>query len=499
MLERDILVRFIAAMKRCHEHSGFGFGQDSIRFVGGYAYTARSEEPEQTVSARRQAYVARIRKRAEEGVEFYEDEIRPLLRERIAALKRARRSATSVAAAVDCLEGAMDAAADAMGNLHWRMWDPTPFDWPAAYEEITARPRAEASVLLQGVGHDTARLVARLRSLARDVQSEPGLRDAIAAGDGLAGFPRFGTRFAKLLRDHGRRTGFGAGSNATFETPTWSMRPRLVLDIIGSFAQLDLDAAEEAEGRAKRERTQLARCVRGALRANPERLAPFERAYRRAIHRVQWGENSNHLIEQETVGLMREAIAALGTILVHRGSLDDADDVYHIGLAELHDVRVDTPTDFRDLVAERRAEVDRLASTPPPRTVGKPPPATPRRARADALPDWASPGVLQGVGVSRGRVTARARVVPPTTEPPNVEPGDILVARNAGPAWTPIFPLIAGLVLDAGALQDHAAIMARDLGIPAVMQVPRATSLVPDGAVVTVDGADGSVQLDAGA
>jgi pyruvate,water dikinase len=89
--------------------------------------------------------------------------------------------------------------------------------------------------------------------------------------------------------------------------------------------------------------------------------------------------------------------------------------------------------------------------------------------------------------------------VPPTTEPPNVEPGDILVARNAGPAWTPIFPLIAGLVLDAGALQDHAAIMARDLGIPAVMQVPRATSLVPDGAVVTVDGADGSVQLDAGA
>jgi pyruvate,water dikinase len=82
-----------------------------------------------------------------------------------------------------------------------------------------------------------------------------------------------------------------------------------------------------------------------------------------------------------------------------------------------------------------------------------------------------------------------------TVEPPDLEPGDVLVAADAGPAWTPVLPLVRALVLDRGAVGDHAAIMARDLGVPAVMQTGRATKSIPDGATVIVDGTAGVVRV----
>lgn len=84
-----------------------------------------------------------------------------------------------------------------------------------------------------------------------------------------------------------------------------------------------------------------------------------------------------------------------------------------------------------------------------------------------------------------------------TAEPPDVEPGDVLVAADAGPAWTPVFPIIAALVLDGGHIADHAAIMCRDLGIPAVMRTGDATKRLIDGVTVVVDGDEGTVSVSA--
>jgi pyruvate,water dikinase len=76
-----------------------------------------------------------------------------------------------------------------------------------------------------------------------------------------------------------------------------------------------------------------------------------------------------------------------------------------------------------------------------------------------------------------------------------LQAGDILVAPSTDPGWTPLFLLAAGLVMETGGYLSHGAIVAREYGIPAVINVSRATQRIADGTTVTLDGGAGTVQL----
>ena len=94
-------------------------------------------------------------------------------------------------------------------------------------------------------------------------------------------------------------------------------------------------------------------------------------------------------------------------------------------------------------------------------------------------------------GVARGR----ARVVLDPADPAGLEPGDVLVAPLTDPAWTPLFLPAAAVVVNVGALMSHAVIVSRELGIPCVVSVESATTRIPDGAMVEVDGVAGTVTV----
>ncbi len=81
-------------------------------------------------------------------------------------------------------------------------------------------------------------------------------------------------------------------------------------------------------------------------------------------------------------------------------------------------------------------------------------------------------------------------------ELPDIAPGDVLVAADAGWLWTPVFAILAGVVLDGGSPGQHAAITAREFGLPAVFGTREATSRIPEGARVTVDGDRGVVEWE---
>ena len=70
------------------------------------------------------------------------------------------------------------------------------------------------------------------------------------------------------------------------------------------------------------------------------------------------------------------------------------------------------------------------------------------------------------------------------------------MAHNAGPAWTPIFPLLSGIVLNEGAVFQHAALVAREYGIPAVIMTKDATDVIVDGQMITVDAERSLVELE---
>ena len=79
--------------------------------------------------------------------------------------------------------------------------------------------------------------------------------------------------------------------------------------------------------------------------------------------------------------------------------------------------------------------------------------------------------------------------------PCSLADGEVLVAENVGPRWTPILPTLGGLVLDGGALGQHHAITAREYGVPAAVGTGNAARRIPDGAWVTVGATAGTVEI----
>lgn len=105
-------------------------------------------------------------------------------------------------------------------------------------------------------------------------------------------------------------------------------------------------------------------------------------------------------------------------------------------------------------------------------------------------------GALTGIAASRGTARGTARVARNIEEALRVEHGAILVCPYTDPGWTPVLDRVAGVVTETGGLLSHAAVICREYGIPAVLGVPDATRRIPDGARVTLHGAEGWVEMD---
>lgn len=98
------------------------------------------------------------------------------------------------------------------------------------------------------------------------------------------------------------------------------------------------------------------------------------------------------------------------------------------------------------------------------------------------------------MGASPGTVCGTARAVHSIDEFATVQPGDILVCRTTDPAWTPLFGVAAAVVTETGGMLSHAAIVAREFGIPAVLGIADALTRIRNGATLEVDGTHGTVR-----
>lgn len=100
-----------------------------------------------------------------------------------------------------------------------------------------------------------------------------------------------------------------------------------------------------------------------------------------------------------------------------------------------------------------------------------------------------------GVGCGAGRACGRVRVITDLAEAGKLQKGEILVAPYTKPGWTPLFSLAAGIVMEEGGLLSHGAVVAREVGIPAVLQIKHATKIFRDGQMICVDGTHGTVEV----
>lgn len=190
----------------------------------------------------------------------------------------------------------------------------------------------------------------------------------------------------------------------------------------------------------------------------------------------------------QTIDVGRAAARRAGHHLVEQGVVREVNDVFYLTVDEL----TGSPTaDIQDLVELRKSRrAEYLLMTIPPGWKGTPEPI---RIGTDAR--ILRPGdLVEGIGASKGVVEGVARVV---LDPDfmDVEPGEILIAPITDPSWCSIMFLSEALVVDLGGALSHAAIVARELGIPCVVNTQDGTSVLKTGDRVRVDGDQGTVEL----
>src|SRR5919202_4924674 len=148
---------------------------------------------------------------------------------------------------------------------------------------------------------------------------------------------------------------------------------------------------------------------------------------------------------------------------------------------EVREALAGTLQPLQPLVARRRDELARGREQGPAPFLGDPPSGDARHAILENFYGRAGAG-LAGTPASRGRGEGIARVVRDQADFERIEPGDVLVTTTTTPAWTPLFPSLAALVTETGGILSHAAVVAREYRLPAVVGVAKATQTIPDGA-----------------
>jgi rifampicin phosphotransferase len=194
-------------------------------------------------------------------------------------------------------------------------------------------------------------------------------------------------------------------------------------------------------------------------------------------------------------GFFRDVYVAAGHRLHEAGALEDPADVFYLSADELTAYHEGTAVtaELAELVRVRRAEFARYEHEHVPNrfeTFGSVY-ASPLRA-SDRAPDLDA-RVLQGTGCCPGVVEGELRVILRPDDDLSVN-GRILTTVRTDPGWTPLFPSVAGLLIERGSTLSHSAVIAREFGIPAVVGVPDLLERVRDGERVRLDGGTGTVE-----
>jgi pyruvate,water dikinase len=270
-------------------------------------------------------------------------------------------------------------------------------------------------------------------------------------------------------------------------------------------AQLDRDPVAELDALAA-ERGRLVAEARGRLAGYPQAvLNEFEFSLKAAQQAVVVAEDHNFWIDNRSLYQLRRVLLEFGHRLAAAGAIDDPNDVFYLRLRELRATAAALPeADRRRLVADRKAEMDHFRTIAPPPALGTPPPGGPRRGprvramakfNGAALEPSTDPGAVRGHAGAPGKVRGRARVLRSLAEAGRLERGDVLVTVTLGPPWTPLFATAAAVVTEIGGVLSHGAVVAREVGLPAVVGVAEATTRIKSGQRLKVNGADGTVEL----
>ena len=350
-------------------------------------------------------------------------------------------------------------------------------DW--YLERFLSAPETEPYRLLQGQSNVSVEGNHHLWQLSRSLT--PDVTSALQNGrwDQLPG--EFATAFAEYCDRFGQ------------QTPRQQQRAaQLVLhyaahDVADPYLIVEALAAE---------REAFIQAVKGRL--SDEEHSTFERLLTCALANNPLTEDHNLWLDQKSDAATRRVTAEFARRLVENGSLQDPDEIEYLSIYELIQWGFGLGNPIGPVVEARKAEYEQYRQITPPEFLGKPPEPSSghvNRFSGPATPLPAGPGFIQGIGASAGTVRGLSRVAKDLESAMILQPGEILVCPTTDPTWTPLFAVAGALVTESGGSLCHAAVVAREYQLPAVVGTHTATHKIRTGQWLEVDGKLGVVHL----
>lgn len=310
-----------------------------------------------------------------------------------------------------------------------------------------------------------------------DLESSAALRGVRALAAQVAG----DSMLTGLLADRGPGLADRVGANA----PEFATQVDAAMERFGHRgpAEAEFDSRSFSEDND----AFLATIGRAALALKRETPTPLHKkhnwAQRLAVKMLTLREQNRDRCVRLTWNMRRLALEQ-GRRLAVQGRIDTARDVFNLTLAEL----IDPPPDVKDTVARRCEDRSRLAK------LHMPPIFSGAWVASDVLPPMQAGDTITGVGICKGTVVGRARLVEPDTID-DLEPDEIMVAHVTDVGYTALFGHCGAVVTDIGGVMSHAAVVAREYGVPCVVDTQVAAARIKTGALVEVDGAAGTVTV----
>lgn len=350
------------------------------------------------------------------------------------------------------------------------------------FEEVM-RPHSIVTLLGTGIFDEVSKVAdsAGRPELATSLITGFGDYEEVKSAGQLWDVSRGRTTIAEFVRHHG----YHGPVEAEISSRSWREDPTPLERLVETYKGLPETSSPSARaGQQQSERKAAEDAVLGGLgRGARARARLVLRIARRYVPLREVGKAAF----VQTIDAGRAAARSLGAHLAETGALQSADDVYYLTVEELLG---DLPGDMSDLVTGRRETYrSYLAMTLPDQWVGTPEPQI-----VDGAAEIDDSKELTGMPVSPGVVEGRARVVA-DADAADIEDGEVLVCATTDPSWASFFLVAGAVVIDIGGPLSHGAIVAREMGIPCVINTGNGTRAIRTGDLLRVDGTEGRVDV----
>jgi phosphoenolpyruvate synthase/pyruvate phosphate dikinase len=294
----------------------------------------------------------------------------------------------------------------------------------------------------------------------------------------------FYNKLEEFLEKYGHREISGS---MLISSGTWREKPEIVVDTIKSYLNVEVNEHKDTCSKFNEALSEVF--------SNPlMRINGIKSVFKgllenaRELHRIR---EDTRFYAMKIVPVLRSLFAEAGRRLKAQGFINDADDVYYLKFSELKEIDEWSPSSekkdmIKRTIEKRKHKWESLRDKP---FIDYRLLLARRRGRN------IEGAVLTGIPASPGVAEGVVKVIRDAGEFYKLRPGDVLVSPYTTPAWTPLFRIASAVVTDSGGPLSHAAITAREYGIPAVVGTGQATKLLSDGIRVRVDGYQGAVYI----